>query len=660
MKQGRQPWQYGRRLRGAGTATLAPRPRGRKVTLGDRLRYRVDNAFSRGTRVVILWLAAITAAIVVAAAVILTVFRTAVNEDKHVGALEAFWQSLLRVIDPGTMASDNGWLLRIVALLVTLSGIFIASTLIGIIATGLDQKITELRKGRSFVVEEGHTLVLGWSPRLFAIVSEIVEANANQPRGCIAILAGMDKVEMEDELRARVGNTRNTRIVCRRGDPTNPVDLEIVNAEKARSIVVLGAAEPDGDAEAVKSVLAVMARDPDLEQAHVVVELEDERNAEVLRENSGGRVIPVQSSAVIAGVTAQACRQTGLSAVYQELLDFEGDEIYFQQVPELDGHAFAEALLGFERSAVLGISTAAGQIRLNPPMDTVFGPGDSVIAISEDDDTVVFRGFRDADVTAVVSPDGVDAPRAESLLVVGWNALGPRVLQELDQFVVAGSSVEVLVDDDLVDDDLVDPKGGRVGIATTNLGVTFTPTRGDPELVTRTATSRSFDHIILLGYRSGVTPAEADARTLLTLLQLHRCLDRSDGTPRIVAELLDSRDIELGRVTAADDLIVSDVLSSLAMAQLSERPELDAVFRDLFDIEGSTITLKPATTYIRPGRHSFASYVAAASAHGEVALGYHLGTGRGLGGSGVVLNPAKSAPVELGSDGQLVVLSPRV
>ena len=658
MKQGRQPWQYGRRLRGGGTATLAPRARGRKVTVGDRLRYRVDNAFSRGTRVVILWLAAITAAIVLTATLVLTVFRAAVNNEKHVGALEAFWQSLLRVIDPGTMASDNGWLLRVVALFVTLAGIFIASTLIGIIATGIDQKIGELRKGRSFVVEEGHTLVLGWSPRLFAIVSELVEANANQPRSCIAILAGMDKVEMEDDLRARVGNTRNTRVVCRRGDPTNPLDLEIVNASEARSIIVLGT-EGDGDAEAVKSVLAVMARDPNLEQAHVVVELNDERNAEVLRENSGGRVIPVQSSAVIAGVTAQACRQTGLSAVYQELLDFEGDEIYFQRVPELEGQAFSDALLGFEQSAVLGISTAGGQIRLNPPMDTVFGPGDSVIAISEDDDTVVFRGFRDADVTVAPSPDGLGDGRAESLLVVGWNALGPRVLQELDQFVVAGSSVEVLVDDDLVGDELVDPEG-VVTLGTTNLGVTFTPTRGDPELVTRTATTRSFDHIILLGYRSGVTQAEADARTLLTLLQLHRCLDRSDGTPRIVAELLDSRDVELGRVTAADDLIVSDVLSSLAMAQLSERPELDAVFTDLFDIEGSSITLRPASTYIRDGRHPFASYVAAARANGEIALGYRLASGGGLGGSGVVLNPPKSMPVELGSDGQLVVLSTRV
>jgi voltage-gated potassium channel Kch len=659
MKQGRQPWQYGKRLRGAGTATLAPRARGRKVTFGDRLRYRVDNAFSRGTRVAILWLAAITAGIVVAATVVLTVFRAGVNDEKHVGVLEAFWQSLLRVIDPGTMASDSGWLLRIVALLVTLSGIFLASSLIGIVATGIDQKIGELRKGRSFVVEKGHTLVLGWSPRLFAIVSEIVEANSNQPRACIAILAGRDKVEMEDELRARVGDTRNTRIVCRRGDPTNPLDLEIVNAGAARSVIVLGNEDDDGDAEAVKSVLAVMARDPELEQAHVVVELNDDRNAEVLRENSSGRVVPVQSAAVIAGVTAQACRQTGLSAVYQELLDFEGDEIYFQRVPELEGHAFADALLGFEESAVLGIASAAGEVRLNPPMDTAFAPGDSVIAISEDDDTVVFRGFQGADATAPVALDGLRGPQAEALLIVGWNSLGPRVLEELDQFVAPGSSVEVLVDEGLVDDNLLDPEG-TVALHTTNLGVEFVPTKGDLELVTRTATSRSYDHIILLGYRSGVTAAEADARTLLTLLQLHRCLDRSSGSPRIVAELLDSRDVELGRVTAADDLIVSDVLSSLAMAQLSERPELDAVFRDLFDAEGSSITLKPAAAYLDGGSHVFASYVVAASARDEIALGYRLASGGGLVGSGVVLNPPKSAPVDLGSDGQLVVLSTRL
>ncbi len=59
-------------------------------------------------------------------------------------------------------------------------------------------------------------------------------------------------------------------------------------------------------------------------------------------------VITVRAADVIARITAQACRQSGLSFVCQDLLDFDGDEIYFQPAPELEGHTFAEALLAFE------------------------------------------------------------------------------------------------------------------------------------------------------------------------------------------------------------------------------------------------------------------------------------------------------------------------
>ena len=56
-------------------------------------------------------------------------------------------------------------------------------------------------------------------------------------------------------------------------------------------------------------------------------------------------------------MTAQACLQGGLAAVFTDLLDFDGDEIYFAPVPELVGHTYAEALLGFETCSVIGIKT---------------------------------------------------------------------------------------------------------------------------------------------------------------------------------------------------------------------------------------------------------------------------------------------------------------
>ena len=63
---------------------------------------------------------------------------------------------------------------------VTLAGIFLAGSLIGLIASGVDQQIEELRKGRSAVIESDHTLILGWSARVPAVVSELVIANASR------------------------------------------------------------------------------------------------------------------------------------------------------------------------------------------------------------------------------------------------------------------------------------------------------------------------------------------------------------------------------------------------------------------------------------------------------------------------------------------------
>ena len=70
----------------------------------------------------------------------------------------------MRTLDAGTMGGDAGWGFRIVMLLVTIGGIFIVSTLIGVLTTGIEGKLDELRKGRSRVLENDHTVILDWSP----------------------------------------------------------------------------------------------------------------------------------------------------------------------------------------------------------------------------------------------------------------------------------------------------------------------------------------------------------------------------------------------------------------------------------------------------------------------------------------------------------------
>ena len=64
----------------------------------------------------------------------------------------------------------------------------------------------------------------------------------------------------------------------------------------------------------------------------------------------GERLRTVNSFDVVARVTAQSCRQSGLSVVVQELLDFDGDEIYFEDAAPLVGRTFREALLAQHRA----------------------------------------------------------------------------------------------------------------------------------------------------------------------------------------------------------------------------------------------------------------------------------------------------------------------
>ena len=92
------------------------------------------------------------------------------------------------------------WIYRLANLVIVFTSIFVLSSLIGIITTGIGVKLEDLRKGRSKVIERNHTVILGWSPQIFQVISELVAGNQNQKGACIVVLADRDKVQMEDEI----------------------------------------------------------------------------------------------------------------------------------------------------------------------------------------------------------------------------------------------------------------------------------------------------------------------------------------------------------------------------------------------------------------------------------------------------------------------------
>jgi hypothetical protein len=304
---------------------------------------------------------------------------------------------------------------------------------------------------------------------------------------------------------------------------------------------------------------------------------------------------------------------------------------------------------------VVGLRHADGTVHLAPPMSAPIPAGTAVLAIAEDDDRVVFSGFRDVDARPGWGhPVAPTRPEAH-ILVLGWNHFGPFVLHELDGNVPAGSKVCIAVHPDRPEA----AAASRLGtLEHTSVSVEISDVT-EPGVLGRILAAEPWDHVILLCYRENCDADEADAHALMTLLALRQELSRGDAdgggtSPSVVAELRDVRDVALAGITRPDDLIVSERLTSLVIAQLAESPPLETVFGELFAAGGPQVRLQPASGYVPIGQAcTYAEVVAGGRAAGEVVIGYR----RNSAGEAPVVNPPKSTPLVLAAEDEVIVIT---
>lgn len=590
---------------------------GRRASLKGRARYWFDTTLARGTSALVGWLA------LGCLVVVLPVSAVLVWTDPHAprsrsGRLAAIWHLSGETLRLG---GATGPLLRVLlSVLLALVALVYVSTLVGLITTGLTERLTALRRGRSTVIEQGHSVVLGWSEQVFTVVSELVAANANQRYGAVAVLADRDKTTMEEALGRKVGTTGRTRLVCRSGSPTDPDLLALTNPGAASAVLVLPHDDPSADPEVVKTLLALRSALGGQEGPPVVAAVRDDRYRLAASLAAGTNGIVLESDAITARLIVQSARRPGLSLVYRDLLDFAGDEFYLIFDPSLSSSSFGDTLLAFTTSSVVGL-LRDGRPMLNPPPQTLIGPGDRLIVITRDDDTAR-RGDCSALVDeSVMTPWQPANARPERVLILGWNRRAPLIVDQFGRCAVHGSVIAVVADHKEVTAEQVRGAGSDFA---PRLTMTFRP--GD---VTRPETLRclevdSYDSIVVLGPDvPGQQPDGADNRTLVTLLVLHLLEQETGRELPVVTEMTDDRNRTLAPISPGADVIISGKLLGLLMAQISQNRHLAAVFDELFSLTGSQIHLRPAASYVMPDcETSFATVVAAARQRGECAIGY--------------------------------------
>lgn len=620
-----------------------------------RVRYRFDNVFAKGTGALIALLAAASLVIIFVVALIVKVFNLAPDD---IPLPKLIWMGLMRTLDSGTMGGDEGgWPFLFAMLTVTIGGIFVVSTLIGVLSAGIEERLDALRRGRSRVVESGHTVILGWSPAIITLVSELVEANASQRDACIVIMGDKDTVEMQAAIADKIDDLRTTRVVCRNGNAIEATDLQLVSLQTAKSIIVLRPDGEDPDSQVIKVLLAITkspTRRP--EPYHIVAEIYNPENFDVAKMVGGDEVELIAVGDLVARIMAQTCRQSGLSIVYTELLDFGGDEIYFKAEPALVGATIADALHTFQSAAVIGIRTNAGVSKLNPPLDTVIGGDDQLIFVAADDSNIQYYG-RDRLVVdeSLIKTGTVTVVAPEHTLILGWNWRTSAVIRELDNYVTAGSQITVVASE-------ISSEAAEIAGAMTlqNQLLHFVTADTTKRKVLEGLDLAAYRHIIVMSYADVLETQLADARTLVTLLHLRDMADRNGHRFSIVSEMLDVRNRNLAEITQADDFIVSDRMISLMMAQVATNKALNTVFADLFDADGAEVYLKPIGDYVQTGvALDFYTVIESASRRSETAIGYRLDVNNNMPELqyGVVINPNKADSITFDAKDMIIVLA---
>ncbi|KAH0687985.1 hypothetical protein KY284_018538 [Solanum tuberosum] len=575
---------------------------------------------------------------------------------------DCLWLSWTYVADSGNHTNSEGIGPRLVSVSVSFGGMLIFAMMLGLVSDAISEKFDSLRKGRSEVVEQNHTLILGWSDKLGSLLNQLAIANESLGGGTVVVMAERDKEEMELDIAKMEFDFRGTSVICRSGSPLILADLKKVSVSKARAIVVLaedGNAD-QSDARALRTVLSLTGVKEGL-RGHLVVELGDLDNEVLVKLVGGDLVETVVAHDVIGRLMIQCARQPGLAQIWEDILGFENCEFYIKKWPQLHGMQFEEVLISFPDAIPCGIKVASsgGKIILNPDDSYVLQEGDEVLVIAEDDDSyapaalpmvkeaslmhivrptrkpqkILLTGWRrDIDDMIVVQrgnlPKNLIIPKTtERILFCGWRRDMEDMILVLDAFLAHGSELWMFNE---VSEKEREKKLTDGGLDISRLANIILVNREGNAVIRRHLESlplESFDSILILADESVEDSAiQADSRSLATLLlirdiQAKRLPYResmvskihggssSQGSWReemqqasdksvIISEILDPRTKNLLSMSKISDYVLSNELVSMALAMVAEDRQINDVLEELFAEEGNEMQIRGAALYL--------------------------------------------------------------
>lgn len=564
----------------------------------DKFKYWLDKQMSKGTVSIIELLSLAVLFVVLLISVLIMVFKL------RDGFFSAFWDSLATIINAWMPSSDDGNVGYIILNTITaVVGLLFTSILIGVISTAIEQKLDELRSGNSVVLEKDHTVILGYNFGEHGLLRQLILATENKKR-IIVIFTDLEKTALEQDLQNNVEIPKNIEVICRHGDITNINDLRCCSIDKAKVIIINAL----NDNRRIKAVLAVSMLKKEYPEcnANIIACVTNDRYLLPQNKIDKKNIIMLKTDEIMAKMIAHTATEPGLSIAFKELLNFEGNELYFEKderfynktVFDLSGYIDNATLIGIKHN---------GKTTLNPSRETLVQDGDEVLLFEISKGSYRINDIGDKNISDREYRKKEREVKGK-LYIFGNNVLLDTIVDELPL------DVENIV--------LVSNKKEETRSIYSNNNRNVIIFDGDYQKELNNIASDA-RHIVVLADRT-IEKEDSDINNILLLLKLMNLKEINNYPYNITVELNMESSYNVTLKNNKIDYIVSSNIASLVLAQMSENIELEDVFDELLSKRGNELYSKPLKPFNIDCTHdySYGGLKQIVLSYGYTLLGY--------------------------------------